>query len=85
MSPRALRIALTLSSISFAVLSTAAMYALWTQGLFWPDMPSTPGTVILVAGGVVAGVLWHRQFGRWFLEFFGPDGEFHKRFPKARL
>jgi hypothetical protein len=72
-------------SIIAAVLWTAAIYALWTLGLMWPEMPpSTAGTVILVASGVVFGVLMHRWFGPRFLEIFGPDGEFHKRFPKAR-
>jgi membrane protease YdiL (CAAX protease family) len=73
MSPRMLRIILTLSSISFAVLWTAGMYALWSLGL-WLDMPpTTAGIVILVIAGGVVGVMWDKRFGKWFLEHFAPD------------
>ncbi len=66
------RMTLTFSSIAFAVL--------WTLWMLWWSAPlALAQTVILLAAGAVAGILWHWLFGLWFRWYFGLDRDFLPR------
>lgn len=77
------RTRLMLSSVFLAVMWPIALFVLWDDGMFIPGTtPGVAGTVVLIISGAIAGLLWHRWFGKWFRDFYGFDRDY-RRMPNA--
>ena len=73
------RTRLMLSSVFFAVIWPIAMFVAWDNGMFLPGTtPGVAGTVVLIISGAIAGLLWHRWFGKWFRDFYGFDRDYRR-------
>jgi hypothetical protein len=86
MSPRMLRIVLTLTSFAFGATFAAVMYLVIFKGWLlltvywanpkhyeWMSNHEWIGYVLFALSGVVAGFYWHKRFGQWYLEYFGAN------------
>jgi len=78
--PKRPKTSVMVSSVAFAVLLTAAVFAMWDKGMILPGTaPHVAGIVALVIAGGIAGVVWHWWMGRWYRDYFELDRDYRPR------